>query len=93
VEPGLKRARPKNWLDGLLLRFGSSMLAITLRRPPQRTHCSISIPNTRFRRRAQFMRTCLGCPRSGGVARLCAPGPLPAGGIAARSAACETKPP
>jgi glutamate racemase len=29
------------------------MLAITFKRPPQRTHCSISIPNTRFRRRAQ----------------------------------------
>jgi hypothetical protein len=26
------------------------MLAITSRRPPQRAHCSISIPNTRFRR-------------------------------------------
>jgi hypothetical protein len=33
---------------------GSSMLAITFTRPPQRTHCSISIPNTRFSRRAQF---------------------------------------
>jgi DNA-directed RNA polymerase sigma subunit (sigma70/sigma32) len=32
---------------------GSSMLAITFRRRPQRTHCSISIPNTRFKRRAQ----------------------------------------
>jgi hypothetical protein len=26
---------------------GSSMLAITFSRPPQRTHCSISIPNDR----------------------------------------------
>ncbi len=36
---------------------GSSMLEITSSRPPQRTHCSISIPNTRFKRRAQFSAT------------------------------------
>jgi hypothetical protein len=35
---------------------GSSILAITFNRPPQRTHCSISIPNTRFRRRAKIDR-------------------------------------
>jgi hypothetical protein len=39
---------------------GSSMLAITFNRPPQRTHCSISIPNTRFRRRAQLSRMSFG---------------------------------
>jgi hypothetical protein len=36
---------------------GSSMLAITRKRPPQRAHCSISIQNTRFKRRAQLIRT------------------------------------
>jgi hypothetical protein len=39
---------------------GSSMLAINCRRPPQRAHCSISIPNTRFKRRAQFSRMFFG---------------------------------
>jgi hypothetical protein len=38
------------------INSGSSMFAITFKRPPQRAHCSISIPNTRLRRRAQFMR-------------------------------------
>ncbi len=33
---------------------GSSMLAITSSRPPQRAHCSISILNTRCNRRAQW---------------------------------------
>ena len=60
------------------LSSGSSMLAITFNRPPQRTHCAISIPNTRFRRRAQFIRTSSGAGRSGGAARFCAPAPLPA---------------
>jgi hypothetical protein len=32
---------------------GSSMLASTFKRPPQRAHCSISIPKTPLRRRAQ----------------------------------------
>ena len=64
---------------------GSSMLAITFRHPPQRTHCSISTPNTRCKRRAQFRRMPLGVGRSRVVARSRAPGPLPPGVIAARS--------
>jgi MacB-like protein len=47
---------------------GYSMLAITCKRPPQRTHCSISMPNTRFKRRAQFSATCFGIGRSGSLA-------------------------
>lgn len=42
------------------MTYGSSMLAIAFKRPPQRTHCSISIPNTRSRRRAQLMRMAFG---------------------------------
>jgi hypothetical protein len=42
-----------------------------------------------FRRRAQFMRTSLGVGRSTAAARSCAPVPLSAGVIAARSAACR----
>jgi hypothetical protein len=45
------------WLAEL---SGSSMLAITFNRPPQRAHRSISIPNTRFKRRAQFIRVASG---------------------------------
>jgi hypothetical protein len=67
------------------------MLAITFTRPPQRTHCSISIPNTRFSRRAQFRDTCFGVGRSG--SRLGAFDPRPAGVIAARSAAFAAKTP
>jgi hypothetical protein len=70
---------------------GSSMLAITLSRPPQRAHCSISTPNTRFKRRAQFSATCFGVARSG--VRLRAFDPRPAGVIAARSAALAAKTP
>ncbi len=36
---------------------GSSMLAMILSRPPQPAQSSISIPNTRFSRRAQFIAT------------------------------------
>lgn len=64
---------------------GSSMRAITLKRPPQRSPCSISIPSTRFRRRAQFSATCFGDGRSD--VRLRASDPRPAGVIVARSAA------
>jgi hypothetical protein len=52
------------------------MLAITLSRPPQRAHCSISIPNTRFSRRAQFNATYFGVGPSG--SRLGAFDPRPA---------------
>ena len=73
---------------------GSSMLAITLSRPPQRTHCSISMPNTRFSRRAHVMATCFGVGRSHAPARRRAPDPRPAGVIAARNAAaCGAKTP
>jgi hypothetical protein len=37
------------------MTFAASMLAITFKRPPQRRHCSISISNTPFKRRAQVM--------------------------------------
>jgi hypothetical protein len=63
------------------------MLAITSSLPPQRAHCSISIPNTRLGRRAQFSVTCFGVSRSG--SRLGAFDPCPAGVIAARSAAAH----
>jgi hypothetical protein len=36
---------------------GSSMLAMIFTRPPQCSHFSMSIVKTRFRRRAQFIRT------------------------------------
>jgi hypothetical protein len=36
---------------------GCSMLATILSWPPQRTQASISMPNTRFSRRAQFIAT------------------------------------
>jgi hypothetical protein len=72
---------------------GSSMLAITLSPPPQLTHCSISIPNTRCRRRVHVMATCFGVGRSGAVMRLRAENPRPAGVIAARNAACGAKTP
>ena len=72
---------------------GSSMLEITGSRPPQRTHCSISILNTRFSRRAQVMATCRGVEFSAVPARRCAPGPRPAGGTAARNAACGANTP
>jgi hypothetical protein len=42
-------------------------------RPPQCTHCSISMPNTRFRRRAQFMRMSRGVGRSWVVAAFAPP--------------------
>ena len=60
------------------------MLAITSSRPPQRAHCSISMPNTRLSRRAQFNATCFGIDRSGSLRAF---DPRPAGVIAARSAA------
>jgi hypothetical protein len=69
------------------------MLAITFSRPPQRAHCSISIPNTRFSRRAQFRRRSFGVGDSGATARLRALGPLPPGVIAARSPACAANTP
>ena len=53
------------------------------RRAPQRAHCSISMPNTRLRRRAQFSPTCFRVGHSG--VRLCTFAPRPAGVIAARS--------
>ena len=46
---------------------GSSMLAMILSRPPQRAQVSISMPNTRFRRRAQFIATWRGVGNSVGV--------------------------
>ncbi len=69
------------------------MLASTLSRPPQRAHCSISMPNTRLSRAAQVIVTCRGVGRSGTAARLRAPGPLPADVTAARSAACGANTP
>ena len=39
---------------------GSSMLAMTWSFPPQRAQSSISMPNTRFSRRAQLIATCRG---------------------------------
>ena len=72
---------------------GSSMLAITLSRPPQRAQRSISILNIRFSRRAQVMATCRGSRLSAVPARRCAPDPRPAGVTAARSAACGANTP
>jgi Ribonuclease HepT-like len=72
---------------------GSSMLAITRKRPPQRAHCSIWIPNTRFRRRAHVIATRWGIGGSGAAARLRDAAPLPAGVIAARNAACAANTP
>jgi Putative transposase len=43
--------------------------AYPVKRDAQRTHCSISIPNTRFRRRAQFMRRSCDASRSGSADR------------------------
>jgi hypothetical protein len=37
---------------------GCSMLAMILSVPPQRWHVSISMPNTRCNRFAQFLATC-----------------------------------
>jgi hypothetical protein len=61
--------------------------------PPQRTHCSISMPNMRLNRRAHVMATCLDVGRSGAIARMRAKNPRPAGVIAARNAACGAKTP
>lgn len=36
---------------------GSSLLAMILSFPPQRTQASISMPNSRFRRHAQLIAT------------------------------------
>ena len=68
---------------------GSSTLAVTASRPPQRAHRSISMPNTRFSRRAQLSATCFGLTRSG--ARLRAFDPRPASVIAERSATFAAK--
>ena len=72
---------------------GSSMLAITRSRPPQRAQHSMSMANTRFSRRAQVIATCRGVWRSAVPARLPAPGPRPAGVTAARNAACGANTP
>lgn len=68
---------------------GPSMLAITLSLPPQRAPASISIPNTRFRRLAQFIATWQGVE---GLSPSSAGGLLPvprcAGVMAARSLLC-----
>jgi hypothetical protein len=74
------------------ISFGSSMLAITCSRPPQRAHCSISIPNTRFKRRAQFSRLSLGVGCSGTASRRFW-APLPAGVTAARIVALAANTP
>jgi hypothetical protein len=70
---------------------GSSMLAITSSRPPQRAHRSISMPNVRLRRGAQFGATCFGVVRSG--VRLLPFAPRSTGVIAARSAALPANTP
>jgi hypothetical protein len=46
---------------------GSSMLAMILSWPPQRAQLSISIPNTRFSRRAQLIATCRGVGSPGRI--------------------------
>jgi hypothetical protein len=40
------------------------MLAITFSRPPQRTHCSISMPNTRLSLAAHVNATCFDVGRT-----------------------------
>lgn len=66
---------------------GSPMLAIILSCPAQRAQRSISMPNTRFRRRAQFIATCRGVAGLAGSTGGCFVAPLPrcAGVTAARN--------
>jgi hypothetical protein len=88
--PGRRRRPPTTAPAGTrdpLNEPGSSMLAITCKRPSQRAHRSISIPNTRFSRRTRLVATCSGASCSGAVAPLRDPARRPAGVIAARSAA------
>ena len=67
--------------------------------PPQRAHLSISMPNTRFRRRAQLIATCRGVGGLSGSAVVAAtdrgdaPMPLPAGVTAAHSLLCGANTP
>jgi hypothetical protein len=72
---------------------GSSMLAITVSRPPQRRQRSISIANTRFKRCIQLIATCFGVTRSTAAPAFPPPCPRPAGVIAARNAACGANTP
>jgi hypothetical protein len=76
-----------------LMSAGSSMLAITSSRPPQRRQRSMSIANTRFSLRAQLMATYGASGGRSAPASLsrAAPCPRPAGVIAARSAACGAR--
>ena len=68
---------------------GSSMLAMILSVPPQRAQLSISMPNTRFRRRAQLIATGRGggglAGSQDGACRFGAPIPLRAGVTAPRN--------
>jgi hypothetical protein len=83
-------ARPVHRSAQTPLTFGSSMLAMTLSFPPQRAQSSISMPNTRFSRRAQLIATCLGVGRwtesVTGPVRCGAPMPRCAGVTATRLA-------
>jgi len=74
---------------------GCSMLAMILSVPPQHWHVSISMPNTRFNRRAQLIATCRGVGGWAGSSGdgFAAPMPRRAGVTAARSRLCGANTP
>jgi hypothetical protein len=53
---GARVGKPR-WPRILAITLDSSVAAIILMAPPQCGHCSMSILNTRFNRRAQLIRT------------------------------------
>lgn len=79
------------------MNAGCSMLAMILSAPPQRTQVSISIPNTRLSRRAQFIATCRGvggfAGSAAGASSFGAPIPRSAGVTAARNRLCGANTP
>jgi hypothetical protein len=76
-------------LNALRLRHAVALRVVDA----EPAHRSMSMPNTRFSRRAQVMATCRGVGLSAVPARLRAPGPRPAGVTAARNAACGANTP
>lgn len=69
---------------------GSSRPAITLSCPPQRAQVSMSIANTRFKRRTHVSAACFATTLACAAARSCAPAPRPAG-VIRRPADCAAQ--
>ena len=86
------RAYDSDKLDEELKAEGIEMISPHRTGRLERTRTA-SIPNTRFRRRAQFIRIALGMGCSRAASRFCAPALRPAGVITARNAACAANTP